>query len=115
MIYLSYDNYKSLGGDIDEIQYPILERLARKKLDNWTLNRISEIKDITDDIRLAMFLIINQLKDGKKEEKEIASVSNDGVSITYSNSSKTSEQKENELYEKIIEILPLELISICVN
>lgn len=118
MQYLNYESYRGLGGDIDEVQYPILERLASKKLDYWTLGRISTLSEISDDIRLCMKLIIEYMKEiddmDKTKEGQISSFSNDGVSITYSNI-KTSSEKESELYQQIIEILPVELVSICLD
>lgn len=120
MRYLTYSEFKSLGGTLDETLFPALERLARVKLDYWTLNRIPKLSEISDDIRLSMKLIIEHIKEADDTEKNkanaITSYSNDGISVTYSSSDiKTISQKEDELYMQIVEILPVELVSICLD
>lgn len=120
MRYITYSEFKSLGGELDETLFPSLERLARVKLDYWTLNRISKLSEISDDIRLCMKLIIEHIKEVEDKEMDreraITSFSNDGVTVNYANSViKTTSEKENDLYQQIVEILPVELISICLN
>ena len=60
-----------------------------------------------------MFLIIEQIYENETGETDVSSVSNDGISISYAEA-KTSEQKMQDLYQKIVEILPLELVSVVV-
>lgn len=49
-------------------------------------------------------------------ERAITSFSNDGVTVNYATSViKTTSEEENDLYQQIVEILPVELISICLN
>lgn len=107
-MYLTYEKYKEYGGVVVEKNYAFFECLARKKLDYWTLGRIVEI---TDDIELCMFLIIEQIYEIKTGEADVSSVSNDGISMSFVDA-KTSEQKLQDLYQKIVEILPVELVSV---
>lgn len=110
-MYLTYKEYCGLGGVASELDYPLLEALARKKLNYWTNNRILEPDT---DIKFCMFLIINYFFESKNSDSNIESISHDGVSIKYS-ADNTRESKEDELYGKIVEILPYNLVSICVN
>ena len=43
--YIIYEQYKALGGTAEQSAFPLLERLARKKLDYWTQGRIAEVDD----------------------------------------------------------------------
>ena len=56
--YITYEQYKALGGTASSSAFPRLEQMARKKLDYWTQNRITEADD---DIRLCMVLIIDAM------------------------------------------------------
>lgn len=110
-MYLTYEKYKEYGGVVEEKNYIFFELQARKKLDYWTMNRIT---DITEDIELSMFLIIEQIYELETGEADVSSVSNDGISMSFVDA-KTSEQKLQDLYQKIVEILPLELINVVVG
>ena len=103
--YITYEQYKALGGTAEQSAFPLLERLARKKLDYWTQGRIAEVDD---DIRLCMLLLMGKIKSGKKD---VSSVSNDGVSVTYA-SAQTEEQLMGSVYDQVVEILPVELVNL---
>lgn len=109
-MYLTFAEYKSLLGKAEESDFPRLELLARKKLDHWTQGRITTPDD---DIRLCMTLIIDRLDDDQNGEQDVSSVSNDGVSMSFAEA-KTSDQKWADVYDRVVEILPVELVSICV-
>lgn len=109
-MYLKYEEYSSLGGKTPESDFDRLELLARKRLDYWTQNRITEPDD---DIRLCMTLIIDAESAEQSGEHDVASFSNDGVSVSFSDA-QTKEQKWNSVYDRIVEILPVELVSVCI-
>lgn len=109
--YITYEQYKALGGTAEQSAFPLLEKLARKKLDYWTQGRITEADD---DIRLCMLLIIDAMGKIRSGKKDVASVSNDGVSVTYA-SAKTEEQMMGSVYDQVVEILPVELVSLVVG
>lgn len=58
-------------------------------------------------------LIIEQIYENETGEADVSSVSNDGISMSFVEA-KTSKQKLQELYQKVVEILPIELISVVV-
>ena len=109
-MYLTYEEYRSLGGKAPESDFPRLELLARKRLDYWTQNRITEPYD---DIRLCMTLIIDAEYAEQSGEHDVSSFSNDGVSVSFADA-QTKEQKWAGVYDRIVEILPVELVSVCV-
>ena len=109
-MYLTFEEYSALNGKAPESQFTRLELLARKRLDYWTQNRITEPND---DIRLCMTLIIDAEYADKSGEHDVSSFSNDGVSVSFADA-QTKEQKWASVYDRIVEILPVELVSVCV-
>lgn len=109
-MYLTYEEYLALGGKSPESDFPRLELLSRKRLDYWTQNRIT---DPDDDIRLCMTLIIDAESAEQTGEHDVSSFSNDGVSVSFADA-QTKEQKWADVYDRIVEILPVELVSVCV-
>lgn len=110
MSYLTYEEYSALGGKSPEADFPSLELLARKRLNYWTQNRITEPDE---DIKLCMTLIIDAESAEQTGEHDVSSFSNDGVSVSFSDA-QTKEQKWADVYDRIVEILPVELVSVCV-
>lgn len=109
-MYITYVEYVQNGGKAQESDFQRLELPARKKLDHWTQGRITTPDD---DIRRCMTFIIDRLNDDESGEQDVSSVSNDGVSMSFAEA-KTSDQKWADVYDRVVEILPVELVSICV-
>ena len=80
----------------------------RKKLDYWTQGRIT---GPDDDIRLCMALIIDAMERIKSGFVNVASTSNDGLTVNYA-SAQTEEQMMGSVYDQIVEILPVELVNL---
>lgn len=111
--YLTFDEYQANGGKVDRSTFPTLEHLARKKLDYWTQNRITE-PDC--DIALAMTLIVDALAEIKENQAGAASsFSNDGVSVSLSKPVRTESEIMSSVYDQIVEILPVELVSVVIS
>ena len=109
-MYLTYEEYSSLGGKAPENEFPRLEKLAEKRLNYWTLNRITTPDD---DIRLCMTLIVDAEYADQSGEHDVSSFSNDGVSVSFADA-QTKDQKWQNVYDRIVEILPVELVSVCI-
>lgn len=109
-MYLTYSEYSSLGGKAPESDFARLELLSRKRLDYWTMNRITEPDD---DIRMCMTLIVDAEYSEESGDHDVSSFSNDGVSVSFADA-QTKEQKWADVYDRIVEILPVELVSVCV-
>lgn len=109
-MYLTHEEYSSLGGKAQESDFPRLELLSRKRLDYWTQNRITEPDE---DIRLCMTIIIDAEYSEQSGEQDVSSFSNDGVSVSFADA-QTKDQKWQNVYDRIVEILPVELVSVCI-
>lgn len=84
--YLTYTEYKALGGSLDMTPFNLLEFEARRKIDERTFNRIKGIKEIPQEIKMCMFALINSLGSYSSESsnnKNIASESVGSYSVSY--------------------------------
>ena len=84
--YLTYCEYKVLGGRLDMTPFNLLEFEARRKIDERTFNRIKGIKEIPQEIKMCMFALINSLGSYSSESsnnKNIASESVGSYSVSY--------------------------------
>lgn len=107
-MYLTYDEYVQMGGNVDAALYPRLEYKARKKIDYYTQNRIQALEDVPEAVKMCMFELIQLLAQSTSDEPIIQSESNNGVSVSYK---VMTEQEQNAKAAQIIrEYLPPELL-----
>lgn len=59
--YITYEEYMSLGGTVDEDTFVILERKAQRMVDDITFYRIQYLKIIPDEIKEVLTEFINRL------------------------------------------------------
>ena len=103
--YLTYNEYKGLGGQVDESAFPLLERKAQRKLDNFTYDRLKQAEVIIDEVKEALVSMIDML--AEEDGNVVKSFSNGKVSFTYADQLPL----EQRLHYVVIEHLPLSLIS----
>lgn len=107
--YLEYDKYEELGGSIEETPFNILEFEARRKIDERTFGRLKGMKNIPLEVKMCTFALINTLNtysmdSTSSRNKNIASESTDGYSVSYASGSQVQEivkSKSAELNEII--------------
>ena len=116
--YLTYAEYRELGGTLGQTPFNLLEFEARRKIDIRTQNRLKEKDDIPQEVKLCIYNLIETINNYVVSEKNIsdngniASVSTDGYSESYVTSSQIKDilmSKENEVNSIIREYL-LEVI-----
>ena len=97
--YLTYDEYKQLGGTLDENAFNLLEYEARKKINEKTFNRISRLEEIPTDVKMCVYNLITTFSSYEENHnKTIASESVGSYSVTYATaSSETSKAKCREI------------------
>ena len=87
--YLEYQDYKGLGGTLDLTPFNILEFEARRIIDIRTQNRLKEIDDIPQEVKMCEYAIINSIENYSKstmsisENGNVTSVNTDGYSESY--------------------------------
>ena len=89
--YLSYEEYKELGGTLDLMPFNLLEFEARRKIDIDTFNRLKE--NIPQEVKLCEYELINRIDSYFKTNTtgNVASESTDGYSVSYITADRVSE------------------------
>ena len=103
-MYLTYQEYKTRGGSLDEAAFNRKEKKAEYLLNYWTFDRLqSGLGDNDQVVKDLMFEMVEMINDGQ----QVTSFSNDGISVSLSD--KTEEQ---EMYDLAVAWLPAELVYI---
>lgn len=113
--YLSYDEYKALGGTLDQVPFNLLEYDVRKKIDEKTFGRLIDLKDIPLEVKMCVFKMVDveeKYQPLETQNMAIASEGIDGYSISYRKLEKADiEAKEQKLEGMIKSYLANVLIS----
>jgi hypothetical protein len=89
--YLTYEEYKGLGGTLDLTPFNLLEFEARRQIDIRTFNRLKDLdsEDIPQEVKICEYNLINSISTFASASESIASGGNvksentDGYSISY--------------------------------
>lgn len=95
--YLTYEEYKALGGLLDQTPFNLLEFEARKEVDKYTFNRLVNLETQNQEVKLCIYSLIEQINSNKANLKGVASESTDGYSISYTsqNNAEISQKTQN--------------------
>ena len=96
--YLTYEDYKSLGGTLGEMPFNILELKARQIINERTQNRLKNIEEIPQEVKICVYDLINTMNkynlSNNSTSSTVSSENTDGYSVTYkSGTEMTAEQK----------------------
>ena len=102
--YLTYMEYKGLGGTLSEMPFNLLEYKSRKIIDKYTSGRLVDLETQVNEVKLCVYELIIELNGDFTEGKnnDVASENTDGYSITYQNISKEQISGKNKEIEDII-------------
>lgn len=86
--YLTYEEYKALGGDLDLLPFNLLEFESRRKIDIRTQDRLKNVEEIPQAVKLCEYKMIKQMSSYDKTLSEasannVASENIDGYSVSY--------------------------------
>lgn len=89
--YLTYEEYRALGGTLDLMPFNLLEFESRRQIDIRTQNRLKDIDstDIPQEVKLCEYRMINSINNYWETTNNITSNGNvasentDGYSISY--------------------------------
>ena len=96
--YLTYEEYKALGGTLDLMPFNLLEFESRRRIDIRTQNRLKDVdsEDIPQEVKLCVYALINSMSSYDETLSNISSKGNvasentDGYSVSYVSSSEIS-------------------------
>lgn len=86
MAYISYDDYVSMGGTLDNAAFIALLARATDFFDYHTFDRLREAESISERVKRCIFALTGILADYEDTDGgavPIAGASNDGVSVSY--------------------------------
>ena len=99
--YLTYAEYKALGGTLEETPFNILELEARKNIDRYTFGRLIDLDDYSDEVKICVYRLIelvNAYAKNYEHDKSVSSENIDGYSISYSGANENvSKAKINDI------------------
>lgn len=84
--YITYEEYKKLGGIVPEDTFPQIERKAQRWLDYFTFNRIQLLSEIPDTVKEVLTELINRLSNyyAARQSSDLFSAYSNGVeTLTY--------------------------------
>ena len=103
--YLTYQEYKALGGTLDEMPFNLLEYNARMKIDERTFGRLVDKGQEYQEVKLCVYNMITTLNGYSSydtQNKAISSESTDGYSISYGTPQKSITEAKNSELEDVI-------------
>ena len=109
--YLTYNEYKALGGSLDQTPFNLLEFEARRIIDNRTLQRLKSINEIPQEAKMCMFSLINTLNSYVNESQTSKNISGESVgsySVNYATGTQIQEivkSKNAELTDVVLTYL----------
>ena len=118
--YLTYEEYKALGGTLDLMPFNLLEFEARRQIDIRTFNRLKNSKDIPQEVKLCEYNLINSIgsftssTSNVTNNGNIASESIDGYSISYLTANQISDIVKSKQSE-IDDIIKTYLLGVIYN
>ena len=95
--YLTYNEYRELGGTLSQTPFNLLEFEARKKIDVRTFNRLKKSEEIPQEVKLCEYKLINSIENYIISMSDIANNGNvasentDGYSVSYITADRVSE------------------------
>ena len=103
--YLTYAEYKALGGTLTEMPFKILEFEARQNVDKYTFGRLKELENQNNEVKLCIYKLIGMIDSYNSLEmqnKGISGENTDGYSISYLTPSTTVTQAKNSEIQGIV-------------
>ena len=116
--YLTYTEYKALGGSLDMTPFNLLEYEARRKIDERTFGRLKNVANLPQEVKMCMLALINSINSygssANGNNKNIASESTDGYSVSYVTGGTIQEMVQSKNVE-LNDIINTYLIGVVLN
>lgn len=109
--YLTYNEYKALGGSLDMTPFNLLEFEARRIIDSRTLQRLKGIEQVPQEVKMCMFSLVNTINSYTNQSQTSKNISSESVGsysvsyITGTQIQETINSKNAELTDMVINYL----------
>ena len=101
--YLTHEEYIQKGGSLDAVAFPVLEMLARKRIDCFTVSRVQAMAVVPEAVKLCMMALIDMENavgaQAQATAPVVTSFSTDGYSESHGNAfdAKTAQEQMDGL------------------
>lgn len=92
--YLTYQDYKALGGTLDLTPFNLLEFRARKEVDDCTFGRLKKLDTQVQDVKLCIIDLMDKIKKYNEVDNGKSSESVGSYSVTYNKPVNKEEKQE---------------------
>ena len=109
--YLTYNEYKALGGSLDITPFNLLEFEARRIIDSRTLQRLKGIEQVPQEVKMCMFSLVNTINSYTNQSQTSKNISSESVGsysvsyITGTQIQETINSKNAELTDMVVNYL----------
>lgn len=104
-MFLTYTEYRAMGGQLSEAEFNRYEFRARSLINELTHQRIRDESPVRECVKMSAFDLIGQMKGHDSsmggDSVAYASMSNDGVSVTYADRAKARRNANKELEQTL--------------
>lgn len=94
--YLTYQDYKALGGTLDLTPFNLLEFEARKEVDDCTYGRLKKLNTQVEDVKLCILSLMSKIKKYNEVDNGKSSESVGSYSVTYNKPVSKEEKQERK-------------------
>jgi hypothetical protein len=104
--YLTYQEYKELGGTLDIMPFNLLEFEARANVDKYTFGRLKNLDEQLEETEMCVYELIGILasyQEYANQNKSVSSESTDGYSISYTQANESVSKTKVKEIKDIIE------------
>ena len=99
--YLTYKEYRELGGTLDKTPFNLLEFEARKMIDTQTLGKLQELEEQCQEVKMCIKELVDRLN-GNQDNKNIASESVGSYSVSYKNGNEISQEYKDIIFNYLL-------------
>lgn len=92
--YLTYQDYKALGGTLDLTPFNLLEFEARKEVDDCTYGRLKKLDAQIEDVKLCIMALMNKIQKYNEIDNGKSSETVGSYSVTYNKPVSKEEKQE---------------------
>ena len=92
--YLTYQEYKGLGGSLELTPFNLLEFRARKEIDDCTYGRLKQLNTQVNEVKLCIMDLMDKIKKYNEVDNGKSSESVGSYSVTY-NKPVDKEERQN--------------------
>lgn len=116
--YLSYEEYAILGGTLERVPFNELEFECRRIIDSRTQNRLKNVDDIPQEVKMLENKMIQDLQGYysslETAQKGLKSENTDGYSVTYISSDEIGQLVSNKI-DVLQDLVSTYLFGVIVN